>query len=53
MKASAGGDEIIFSWPLIKKKRVSLRESECANEVEVDDCNQYCRAIKTNASDTG
>lgn len=36
MKAPAVGDEIMFSWPLIKhlEKSVSLRESECANEGE-------------------
>lgn len=36
MKASAVGDEIIFSWLLIKhlEESVSLHESGCANEVE-------------------
>ena len=57
IKASAVGDEIIFSWPLIKhlERSVSLRESECANEVEAcyDDCNQHYGAIKSDASDAG
>ena len=36
MKTLAVGDEIIFSWLLIKhlEKSLSLHESECANEAE-------------------
>lgn len=36
MKALAVGDDIIFSWPLIKhlEMSLSLHESECANETE-------------------